>query len=230
MEKPKGAREYSTGFPSHRATETPTQKRAIVSTKNTVSCITTNSNARDGSSGILALQVHLACRPSSRGILQEPLPDPGREQLDLLQLPRLHPTQLPERGLRALLDLRVAPQPRLSVRSLDPRRHVHRVPALGYKIAHVEYARELSFEARLLQQLSLGALGNGLAWLQAATRQDPIRFPVRLLVACQEQRSFSLHYCPYPNPEIYPQRGAILAHKELVYLSLSHAQLLRRRA
>src|SRR5215210_6677822 len=81
--------------------------------------------------------------------------------------------------------------------------HVHGVPALAQELAHVEHARERGVEPRLLIDLARGARGDGLPWLQPATRQDPVGVAVRFLVLGEQEPAPARHYSGDPHPKVH---------------------------
>src|SRR5215211_2598978 len=145
--------------------------------------MTTESSACCGST-TSALQVDLVRGPASGRILEQAVPDPGREQFDPPELVNLHPAELPQSGLRARRDLGVAP------------------------------------ELRLLRDLTLRALRYRLSRLQPAARQNPVRVPIRLLVAHQEQGAVARHDRPDPDAEIHLALQTPLSHDRYLAGSL----------
>src|SRR5215218_1419133 len=182
--------------------------------------MTTESSACCGST-TSALQVDLVRGPASGRILEQAVPDPGREQFDPPELVNLHPAELPQSGLRARRDLGVAPELGLLV---PFRRHahgdVHRMPSLSQELAHVQHSREPGREPRLLRDLTLRALRYRLSRLQPAARQNPVRVPIRLLVAHQEQGAVARHDRPDPDAEIRLALQPPLSHDSYLAGSL----------
>src|SRR5215211_473555 len=110
-------------------------------------------------------------------------------------------------------DLRVAPEACFLVCfQRHPHDDVDRMTPFSKELAHVEDTGEVGRKTRFLQEFAACARWYRLARLEPASRQYPVRVPVRFLVANQEQCSLSLHHHRDPHPEVHAKSCAILAH------------------
>src|ERR671920_443900 len=195
-----------------RSNETASQNIPTTIPATAASNNTTESNVPCGSA-ICASNVDVIRGPSVGGVPQEPFLYGDRQKLGLLQLIDAHPAYLSERRLGARLDFGVAPKARLPV---SFQRHsgddVDRMASLPQELAHVEDAGEAGSEARLFGEFAARTLRYRLAWLEPASREHPVRVPVRFLVAHKEQGSLPLHHRRNPDPEVHTVRFTILVH------------------
>src|ERR687889_1212738 len=195
-----------------RSNETASQNIPTTIPATAASNRTTESNVPCGSA-ICTSNVDVIWGPSIRGVPQESLLYGGRQKLDLPQLIEAHPAYLSERRLGMRLDFGVAPEARFPV---SFRRHsgddVDRVASLPKELAHVEDAGETGGEVRLFGEFAARALRYRLARLEPASREHPVRVPIRFLVAHQEQGSLPFHDCCDPHPEVHTESCTILAH------------------
>src|SRR5215210_5431174 len=195
-----------------RSNETASQNIPTTVPATAASNNTTESNVPCGSA-ICASNVDVIRGPSVGGVLQEPFLNAGGQKLYLPQLTDAHPAYLSERRLGTGLDFGVAPEACLPV---SFQRHsgddVDRMASLPQELAHIDDAGEAGSEARLLGEFAARALRYRLARLEPASREHPVRVPVRFLVAHQEQGSLPLHHRRNPDPEVHTVSFTILAH------------------
>src|SRR5215207_9639164 len=208
-ENPRGASEYPTFLPRLRIQKTASQNPPTT-VPTAAAPKTTNESNASCESTICASNVDSIRGPSVACVSQESFLYGGRQKLDLPQLLDAHPAYLSEGRLGARFDLGVAPEARLPA---SFQRHsgddVDRVASLPQELAHVEDAGEAGREARLLGEFAARALRYRLARLEPASREHPVRVPVRFLVAHQEQGSLPLHHCRHPHPEVHTESFTI---------------------
>src|SRR5918995_2615110 len=193
-ENPRGASEYPTFLPRLRIQKT-TSQNPPTTVPTAAAPNTTNESNASCVSTICASNVDSIRGPSVAGVSQESFLYGGWQKLDLPQLRDAHPAHLSEGRLGARRDLGVAPEGGFFV---SFHRHagddVDCVAPLPQELAHVEDAGEASCEARLFGEFAARALRYRLARLEPASRQHPVRVPVRFLVPHQEQGPVALNH------------------------------------
>src|SRR5215211_5221377 len=211
-ENPRGVREYPTFLPKLRIHVTASQNPPITAPTASEYNTTTESNT-SCESAICASHVDFVRAPSVASVPQEPLLYGGRQKLDLPQLLDAYPPYLCEGRLGIRSDLRITPQAWLLVSFQDhPHDDVDRMASLPQELAHVEDTGEPCRKARLLSEFAARARWYRLARLEPASRQHPVRVPIRFLMAHQKQRLLPLHHHRDPHPEVHTKICAILAH------------------
>src|SRR5215203_1303113 len=211
-ENPRGAKEYPILFPKLLIRRTESQNPPTTNPATAASRATTESKA-PCDSPTSAPEVDVIRDPSVAGIVQEPPLHGIRQKLDPPQLIHAYPAHLTQSRLGTWRDLRITPQNSVIVPlQRHPGHDVDRMPPLAQKLAHVEHPGETCRKAGLLGELALRALRYRLARLEPASRQHPVRVPVRLLVTYQEQCSSPLRHHRHTHAEVHARCGAVLAH------------------
>src|SRR5215207_319813 len=211
-ENPRGAKEYPTLFPKLLIRRTESQNPPTTNPATAASRPTTESKA-PCDSPTSAPEVDVIRDPSVVRIIQEPPLYGIRQKLNLPQLIDAYPAHLPQSWLGTWRDLGITPQDSIVVPlQRHPGHDVDRMPPLAQKLAHVQHPGEAGSKAGLLRELTNSALRYRLARLEPASRQHPVRVPVRLLVTYKEQ-CFSLHHHHrHTHAEVHARCGAVLAH------------------